>query len=36
MINKCKEELKKDVFAIVTDNENKMKRMKQLLQRKRI
>ncbi|CAI6376424.1 unnamed protein product [Macrosiphum euphorbiae] len=34
MINKCKEELKKDVFAIVTDNENKMKRMKQLLQEK--
>lgn len=29
MINKCKENFKKDIFAIVTDNENKMKKMKQ-------
>lgn len=32
IINKCKEEFKKDIFAIVSDNENKMKKMKQLLQ----
>lgn len=34
IINKCKKELKKDIFAIVTDNEYKKKKMKQLLQEK--
>jgi hypothetical protein len=35
MIDKCKEKFKKDIFPIVTDNENKMKKMKQSLQKKK-